>query len=86
MLRPYLQGVTELKMPNQRQLNNRFKAVLPHHRLYDLRTTFQTRCTECGINETVIGLFMGNSIGKLKAAYTDFSDDFLLKEGEKFSY
>lgn len=86
MLRPYLQGVTELKMPKPEALTKRFKAVLPHHRLYDLRTTFQTRCTECGINETAIGLFMGNSIGKLKAAYTDFSDEFLLKEGEKFSY
>lgn len=86
MLRPYLQGVTELKMPKPEALTKRFKAVLPHHKLYDMRTTFQTRCTECGVNETVIGLFMGNSIGKLKAAYTDFSDEFLLKEGEKFSY
>lgn len=73
-------------MPKPEALTKRFKAVLPHHKLYDMRTTFQTRCTECGVNETVIGLFMGNSIGKLKAAYTDFSDEFLLKEGEKFSY
>lgn len=51
-----------------------------------MRTTFQTRCSECEINETVIGLFMGNSIGKLKAAYTDFSDEYLLSEAEKFKY
>lgn len=86
MLRPYLQDVTDLNMPKPRVLNNRFKKVLPNHKLYDMRTTFQTRCTECGINETVIGLFMGNSIGKLKEAYTDFSEDFLLKEAEKFKY
>lgn len=86
MLRPYLVGVTELYMPKPRVLNNRFKKVLPAHKLYDMRTTFQTRCTECGVNETVIGLWMGNSIGKLKEAYTDFSEEFLLLEAQKFKY
>ncbi len=86
MLRPYLQDVTKLNMPKPRVLNNRFKKVLPYHKLYDMRTTFQTRCTECGINETVIGLFMGNSIGKLKEAYTDFSKEYLLEEAKKFKY
>ena len=86
MLRPYLQGVIALNMPKPRVLNIRFQKVLPNHKLYDMRTTFQTRCSECGVNETVIGLFMGNSIGKLKRAYTDFSDEFLIKEGEKFKY
>ncbi len=86
MLRPYLQNVTELNMPKPRVLNNRFKKVLPNHKLYDMRTTFQTRCSECGIAENAIGVFMGNSIGKLKDAYTDFSEDYLLKEGEKLKY
>lgn len=86
MLRPYLQNVDKIDMPKPRVLNNRLKKVLPSHKLYDMRTTFQTRCSECEINETVIGLFMGNSIGKLKAAYTDFSDEYLLSEAEKFKY
>lgn len=86
MLRPYLQGVSKLNMPKSRVLNNRFKKVLPNHKLYDMRTTFQTHCTERGVNETVIGLWMGNSIGKLKEAYTDFSKEYLLKEAEKFKY
>lgn len=86
MLRPYLQGVTELVMPKPRVLNNRFKKVLPNHKLYDMRTTFQTRCSECGISDNVIGVWMGNSIGKLKEAYTDFSEEYLLKEAEKFKY
>ncbi len=86
MLAPYLEGITKLNMPKPRVINNRFKKVLPNHKLYDMRTTFQTRCTECGINETVIGLFMGNSIGKLKEAYTDLSDKFLLSEAKKFTY
>ena len=86
MLAPYLEGVNELHIPKPRVLNNRLKKVLPTHKLYDMRTTFQTRCSECGINETVIGLFMGNSIGKLKEAYTDFSDGFLIAEAEKLKY
>lgn len=87
MLRPYLNGVTELKMATYIMLMKRFKKVLPKHSLYDMRTTFQTRCTECGISDVAIGLFMGNSIGcALKEAYTDVSDEYLLKEGEKLNY
>ena len=87
MLSPYLQGVTELNIPKARVFNNRFKKILPNHKPYDLRTTFQTHCTECGISDVAIGLFMGNGIGgKLKRAYTDVSDAWLIKEGEKLNY
>lgn len=71
---------------SEKTLERHFKKVLPRHKLYDLRTTFQTRCTECGISDTVIGLFMGNSIGKLKETYTDLSDEFLISEGQKLDY
>lgn len=86
MLRPYLHNITQLDMPKPRVLNNRFKKVLPNNKLYDMRTTFQTRCSECGIPDNVIGIFMGNSIGKLKDAYTDFSDEYLLRESKKLNY
>jgi len=86
MLRPYLQNVAQIEFPTPRMLENRFKQVLPNHKLYDMRTTFQTRCSECGVSDNVIGVFMGNSIGRLKEAYTDFSDEYLLKEGEKLKY
>lgn len=86
MLRPYLQNVEKIEFPAPRVLDNRLKKILPEHKLYDMRTTFQTRCSECGIPDNVIGVFMGNSIGKLKDAYTDFSDEYLLKEGEKLFY
>lgn len=86
MLKPYLEGVERFEITDTRMLDKRLKKVLPNHKLYDMRTTFQTRCTECGIPDNVIGVFMGNSIGALKTAYTDFSDDYLLKEGEKFIY
>lgn len=87
MLRPYLVGITQLKLHHPNTITEKFKQVLPDNQLYDLRTTFQTRCTECGISEVAIGLFMGNAIGsELKKAYTDVSDEWLLQEGEKLNY
>lgn len=86
MLRPYLNRISELPPYNMKTLDRKFKAVLPNHKLYDMRTTFQTRCTECGVAEVAIGLFMGNSIGALKKAYTDVSEDYLLREGSKIKY
>lgn len=89
MLAPYIADAEVIDVstfPTDRVLDIRLKKVLPNHKLYDMRTTFQTRCTECGVNDTVIGVFMGNSIGKLKEAYTDLSDNFLLLEGAKLKY
>lgn len=86
MLRPYLSGVTELKFYIAEVIRDKFKSILSEHKLYDLRTTFYTRCKECGIADVAIMAFVGHSLGKLGNAYTDLSDDFLLKEGNKFKY
>lgn len=87
MLRPYLANVSEIRMHRPALIAKNLKSVLPSHTLYDTRTTFQTRCTECNISDTAIGLFMGNSIGNtLKEAYTDVSDEWLISEGEKLKY
>ncbi len=87
MLKPYLNGVKEIKMFSCYTLTRKFKEVLPQHKLYDMRTTFQTRCTECGVSDVAIGIFMGNSIGgSLKEAYTDVSDEYLIKEAQKIKY
>lgn len=86
MLRPYLIGVTELKFYIPEVMRDKFKSILTNHRLYDLRTTFYTRCKECGIADVAIMEYVGHSLGKLGNTYTDLSDEFLLKEGEKFKY
>lgn len=87
MLLPYIDELAKLKMPTYYQLENRFKKIISNSKLYDLRTTFQTRCTECGIDDVAIGLFMGNTIGsELKKTYTDVSDEYLLREGKKLNY
>ena len=86
MLRPYLEGVTELYFYRVENIRKSMKKALPNHILYDLRTTFYTRCQECGVAEVARKKFVGHSLGALGNTYTDLSDEFLLKEGEKLNY
>lgn len=58
-------------------------SILPNHILYDLRTTFYTHCEECGVAEPARDEFVGHSRGRLNNAYSDLSDEYLLKEGKK---
>lgn len=86
MLAPYLAGVDVPNLSSADYLRRKFKEILPGHILYDLRTTFYSRCKECGISEHARNAFMGHSLGALGNAYTDLSDDFLIKEMAKFEY
>lgn len=86
MLRPYLDGVSQFSFPGNAYMREHLKDVLPEHKLYDLRTTFYTRCQECGVADVARMEFVGHSLGALGDTYTDLSDDFLLKEGEKLKY
>ena len=86
MLRPYLENVDELHFPRVEYMRDKIKAILPNHILYDLRTTFYTRCQECGVADVARMEFVGHSLGALGNTYTDLSDEFLLREGEKLNY
>jgi integrase len=86
MLAPYLQGINEFEMVNRDVIREKFKAILPNHIVYDMRTTFYSRCKECGIADAARDEFVGHSLGALGNAYTDLSDEYLLKEGAKFQY
>ena len=84
MLAPYLKD--GIDVPTEKRLRAAIKALLPNHKLYDLRTTFYTRCMECGVAEPALKEFVGHSFGQLGDAYTDLSDDYLLQEGAKLLY
>lgn len=86
MLAPYVQGVDSFENINRDVIREKFKAILPKHMLYDMRTTFYSRLKECGIADAARDEFVGHSLGALGNAYTDLSDEYLLKEGAKFKY
>ena len=86
MLSPYMQGVNELKFCNENTLRDKFRKLFPERRLYDLRTTFYTRCQECGVAPVARDTFVGHSLGELGNTYTDLSDEFLYAEGQKIKY
>ena len=86
MLAPYLEGVKELHFTRLEQIRHKFNGILPAHKLYDLRTTFYTRCMECGVAEVATKTFVGHALGGMADTYTDLSDEFLFTEGQKLKY
>ena len=86
MLRPYIDKNKQFEFARLETLRDKIKSILPSHKLYDLRTTFYTRCTECGIADVAIKKFVGHALGSLADTYTDLSDEYLLKEGQKLVY
>lgn len=86
-LRKYLDVEVLQKTPKIDKIRAEFNSILPNHTLKDCRRTFNSHCKECGVNEDVRKLFMGHSLGgKVAVAYTEFTDEFLLKEAEKLDY
>ena len=86
LLAQYVKDGDELKFYRLEQIRHKFNGILPRHKLYDLRTTFYTRCTECGIAEVAIKKYVGHTLGGLADTYADLSDEFLIKEGQKLRY
>ena len=83
-LRPYIQdGIPQLPTPER--LRIRLSSALPNHKLYDLRTTFYTRCDEYGVAPPARDEYVGHSAGALTNTYRDLSDAYLLKEGKKLN-
>lgn len=94
MLRPYIPLIesnmpiwAELTVKSGKRACWQFQEMISNHKMYDLRTTFATRCQECGVSETVVQTWMGHSprtlLGKV---YTKYSDEYLLSEGKKVKY
>lgn len=83
MLRQYISGVDKFDFPRLEYMRDQFNKILPNHVLYDLRTTFYTRCEECGVAPPARDEYVGHSRGELNNTYSDLSDEYLLKEGQK---
>ena len=81
-LAEYLAAQT-VHFPCLRYMRDVVRATLPGHKLYDLRTTFYTRCQELGVESAARDEFVGHSLGALGNTYTDLSNEYLLKEGRK---
>lgn len=91
MLAPYIANAypdepTPIRFYYPDRITERLKSVLPTRKLYDLRTTFYTRCQTCGVSDLARNLFMGHSLGKLPDTYTDPPDEYLIAEGAKLNY
>ena len=86
MLAPYVKEGDSLSFYRLEQIRHKFNGILPNHKLYDLRTTFYTRCMECGVAEVATKTFAGHALGGMADTYTDLSDEFLYTEGQKLKY
>lgn len=84
-LRPFLPADGVFDIPNLDMLRRAVKKALPNHKLYDLRTTFYTRCDEMGVAPPARDEFVGHSNGVLTNTYRDLSEEYLLKEGAKLN-
>lgn len=87
MLRGYINENMDIQVFSGEYIRKIFhKLFKDKHILYDLRTTFYTRLRECGVSDAARNEFVGHSEKALEQTYTDLSDEYLLKEGEKFKY
>ena len=87
MLRPYIQNNSVVKDICTQTLNKYIKKVLPNHTAKDCRTTFATRCQECGVPSDVVKIWMGHSLGSvLGNNYTLFSEQYQLEQANKVKY
>lgn len=84
-LRPFLPADGFFNIPNLDMLRREIKKALPSHKLYDLRTTFYTRCDELGVAPPARDAFVGHSSGVLTNTYRDLSNEYLLSEGKKLN-
>lgn len=87
-LLPYVENVVSINFNNYvlDKMRSTIKSILSGHILYDLRTTFYSRCKEFGVSEYALSEYVGHSLGAIGNAYTDLSDEYLLNEGKKLDF
>ncbi len=77
----------KVKRVNQDKLGEEFRRLCPNHTLKDLRHTFTTRARECGIDNELVAVWTGHSLGNITSSvYTHFSIEFQKEQAQKFIY
>lgn len=72
---------------NTQTLSEEFRNFCPNHTLKDLRHTFTTRARECEIDNELVAVWTGHSLGNITASvYTHFSIEFQQKQAQKLMY
>ena len=72
---------------NPRKLSYEFREYCPNHQLKDLRHTFTTRARECGIDNELVAVWTGHSLGNITSSvYTHFSIGFQQEQAKKLVY
>ena len=70
-----------------KKLSVAFTRFCSNHQLKDLRHTFTTRARECKIENELVAIWTGHSLGNITASvYTHFSMEYQQKEAEKLLY
>ena len=68
-------------------VSQEFHAICPNHSLKDLRHTFTTRARECGIDNELVAVWTGHTLGNITSSvYTHFSDEFQQEQAKKLYY
>ena len=76
-----------LEKANLEQLRIEFKKYCPDNTLKDLRHTFTTRARECGIDNELVSVWTGHSLGNITSSvYTHFSMEFQQEQSKKLAY
>ena len=76
-----------MEKANLEQLRLEFKKYCPNNTLKDLRHTFTTRARECGIDNELVSVWTGHSLGNITASvYTHFSNEFQQEQAKKVEY
>ena len=85
MYKPYAN--IKCKKINTIKLSQAFKEICPNHSLKDLRHTFTTRARECGIDNELVAVWTGHTLGNITSSvYTHFSNEFQQEQAKKLVY
>ena len=69
------------------QLRKEFKRFCPNNTMKDLRHTFTTRARECGVDNELVAVWTGHTLGNITSSvYTHFSMEHQQKEAKKVVY